>query len=113
METPRPSNLRSVLIEDPDELESWVESWDGSAEEAGRPYCSPAWMLPWWYREATRDALLRAIVLMDDSSTLVAIAPFVADRAYGALTRYRLLAPRRGTPIEPLARRDERSRLRG
>jgi CelD/BcsL family acetyltransferase involved in cellulose biosynthesis len=105
VETPRPSNLRSVLIEDPDELESWVEPWDGLAEEAGRPYCSPAWMLPWWYHEAPRDALLRAIVLMDDSSALVAIAPFVADRAYGALTRYRLLASGRGTPIEPLARR--------
>jgi CelD/BcsL family acetyltransferase involved in cellulose biosynthesis len=97
--------LNAVLIEDADDLRSWVEPWDGLARAAGRPFCSPAWMLAWWRHEAPADARLRTIVVTDEDGELVAIAPFFAHRVRGSLTRYRFLASARGTPIEPLARR--------
>jgi CelD/BcsL family acetyltransferase involved in cellulose biosynthesis len=91
-----------VVIDDPCDVEEWVEPWDSLAEAAGRPFCSPAWMLSWWHCEAP-PARLHAIFVVDGDE-LIGVAPMLADRIYSGLTRYRLLASHRGTPNEPMSR---------
>ena len=95
--------MRAIVVDDAGGLESWESPWDDLAGTMSRPFCSPSWMLPWWHAEAPPGACLRAIVVVDQHG-LLAIAPFFTHPDHGALTRYRLLASARGTPIEPLAR---------
>jgi CelD/BcsL family acetyltransferase involved in cellulose biosynthesis len=83
--------LDVTVIDDPHDAEAIRGQWDQLAVAAGRPYCSPAWMLSWWARARTGDARLRTIVIRDRSSVL-AIAPFFAQVGRLGLTEYRLLA---------------------
>lgn len=89
-ETSRPGAVELTVINDPGNLESVREEWDELAIAAGRPYCSPAWMLSWWARARTGDARLRVIVLRDRQGIL-AVAPFFAQVGTLRLTEYRLL----------------------
>jgi CelD/BcsL family acetyltransferase involved in cellulose biosynthesis len=79
-----------AIIDDARDLQAVRDEWDELAVAAGRPYCSPAWMLAWWGRARTGDARLRTIVLRDRMGVL-AIAPFFAQVGALGLTEYRLL----------------------
>lgn len=94
-------SVRSLLIEDPAELETYAERWDALAVALGRPYCAPAWMLA-WLRHAKPRAQLRTVVVLD-GERLVAIAPFCVVRSRLGLGRYSLLAADSCSPVEPLA----------
>jgi len=82
--------LGVAVIDNRGEAEAIREEWDELAVAAGRPYCSPAWMLPWWTWMRTGNAQLRTIVFHDRVG-VVAIAPFFAQIGKLGLTEYRLL----------------------
>lgn len=79
-----------AVIDDARDAEGLREEWDELAVAIGRPFCSPAWMLPWWAHVRTGDARLRMIVLRDRRRVL-AIAPFFAQVGNLGLIEYRLL----------------------
>lgn len=83
-------------------LERLYEEWDALAVAAGRPFCSPAWMLAWWRHAAPPGAELRAVVVRDGGD-VAAIAPFFADRRRGVV-RLRLLGSGTSPRREPLVR---------
>ncbi len=93
--------VRSVLIEDPAELEAYGASWDALAVKLGRPYCAPAWMLA-WLRHAEPRVNLRTVVALD-GERMVGIAPFCVTRNRLGLGSYSLLAAASCSPVEPLA----------
>ena len=78
-------------------------AWDVLAVECARPYCSPAWLLPWWRHAAPTGARLRTVVVLDGEE-LVAIAPLYASRD-GGLDQHRLLGRGASLGVEPLARK--------
>ena len=83
------------LIDTPAALAPHTRAWDALALAAGRPYCAPGWMLPWWRHAAPSGALLRTVVAIEGGE-LIGIAPLFAAR--GAIgPTYRLL----GSPIAP------------
>src|SRR5436309_11631377 len=101
--------LRAEVIDDLSLLGRWEAEWDALAVAAGRPFSAPAWMLPWWRHAAPRGAQLRVVLVLEEDR-LVGVGPFFADRAYGGLARYRVLAATRSYRAEPLSapgRQDE------
>jgi CelD/BcsL family acetyltransferase involved in cellulose biosynthesis len=94
--------MDAEIVRDGSALERLSEDWDALALAAGRPYCTPAWMLAWWKHAAPAGAELRAVVVSEDGE-VVAIAPFFADRRRG-LSRWRLLGSGTSPRREPLAR---------
>ncbi|HEX5145495.1 MAG TPA: GNAT family N-acetyltransferase [Conexibacter sp.] len=97
--------LRPLVVERADELEPWLDAWDALAVAAGRPFCTPAWMLAWWREGRSGDARLRVVLAFDDAAggELVGVGPFFAQVAYG-LAEYRLLGAGFTHRIGPLAR---------
>ena len=94
--------VRAELVEDLEALAAYREPWDALAVECARPYCSPAWLLPWWRHAAPTGARLRTVVVLDGEE-LVAIAPLYASRDAG-LDQHRLLGRGASLGVEPLAR---------
>ena len=90
VEPGRRATFETTVINDPRDAEPIREEWDELAVAAGRPYCSPAWMLAWWAHARTGDARLRTIVLSEHGHVL-AVAPFFAQIGKLGLTEYRLL----------------------
>ncbi len=93
--------MRSVLIENLAELETYGASWDALAVKLGRPYCAPGWMLA-WLRHVEPRGRLRTVVALD-GDRLVGIAPFYVMPSRLGPARYRLLAAASCSPVEPLA----------
>jgi CelD/BcsL family acetyltransferase involved in cellulose biosynthesis len=91
-----------VLIEEIAELERYREPWDRLAVALGQPYCSPAWMLPWWRHAVTGTAELRAVVVRDGSE-LVGLAPYFVQIGRAGLAEYRVLGAGGAHRIGPLA----------
>jgi CelD/BcsL family acetyltransferase involved in cellulose biosynthesis len=83
-------STRFIVVEDVDSLTPHLSAWDGLAQEQGKPFCAPGWMLSWWLYARSGDARLR-VVLVFDGQDLVAVGPFFAQVAYG-LVELRLLA---------------------
>ena len=94
--------LRGEMIADEGALARLAPEWDALAVARRRPFCAPAWMLAWWRHVAPRDARLRAVAVFE-GDRLRGLAPFYADSKALGLVRYRLLAARTSTRIEPLA----------
>src|SRR4051812_13405243 len=92
--------LTADLLEDVEALTQHRAGWDALAVAAGRPYCTPAWMLAWW-REAAPPGARLAVIVVRDGTELAAIAPLWADPES---SRYGMLAERTASPLEPLAR---------
>jgi len=86
----RRAEIETTVIDDPRDAEPIREQWDELAVQAGRPYCSPAWMLAWWAHARTGDARLRTIVVTELGQVL-AVAPFFAQVGRFGLVEYRLL----------------------
>jgi CelD/BcsL family acetyltransferase involved in cellulose biosynthesis len=97
------SSLRSLVIEQVDELEPYVEAWDALAAAAGRPFCTPAWMLAWWREGRSGDARLRVVLVLDADGTLVGVGPFFAQVGPLQLAEYRLLGAGFSHRVGPLA----------
>jgi CelD/BcsL family acetyltransferase involved in cellulose biosynthesis len=97
--------LRGELVVDTARLESLKREWDELAVQCSRPYCSPAWMLPWWRHMAPEGALLR-VAASFDGERLVGLAPFWAQPRGPAPTRYRTLSAQTAEPQEILAAPD-------
>jgi len=83
--------LRTLVVEQPEELAPYVEAWDELAAAAGRPFCAPAWMLAWWREGRRGDARLRVVLALDDADELVGVGPFFAQVGRLGLAEYRLL----------------------
>ena len=64
-----PPALRSLVVEQPDALDPYLDAWDALAAEAGRPFCTPAWMLAWWRDGREGDARLRVVLALDEAGT--------------------------------------------
>ena len=94
--------MRAELVEDIEALAAYSNPWDALAVECARPYCCPAWLLPWWRHAAPVGARLRTVVVLDGEQ-LVAIAPLYASRGVG-LDIHRLLGRGASLGVEPLAR---------
>lgn len=90
VELGRHATIETTVIDDPRDAEPIREQWDELAVAAGRPYCSPAWMLAWWAHARTGDARLRTIVLSERGRVL-AVAPFFAQVGRFGLVEYRLI----------------------
>ncbi len=86
----RPAKIDTIVIDDPRDAEPIRDQWEDLAVAAGRPFCSPAWMLAWWAHARTGDARLRTIVLSERGRVL-AVAPFFAQVGRFGLVEYRLL----------------------
>jgi CelD/BcsL family acetyltransferase involved in cellulose biosynthesis len=78
------------VVEDLDSLTRHQLAWDALAQEQGKPFCAPGWMLSWWREARVGDARLR-VVLVFVGAELVAVGPFFAQVAFG-LVELRLLA---------------------
>jgi hypothetical protein len=91
VEPGRRSRIETTVISDQRNAEPIREQCDELAVTAGRPCCSPAWMLAWWAHARAGDARLRTIVLSERSRVLT-VAPFVAQAGKLGLTEYRLLS---------------------
>jgi CelD/BcsL family acetyltransferase involved in cellulose biosynthesis len=83
-------STRFVVVEDVNSLAPHLSAWDALAEQQGKPFCAPGWMLSWWLHARSGDARLR-VVLVFRGSDLVAVGPFFAQVAFG-LVELRLLA---------------------
>jgi CelD/BcsL family acetyltransferase involved in cellulose biosynthesis len=94
--------LRGRLLVEVGAIEEVREGWDALAVAAGRPFCSPAWMLAWWRHVAPARAKLR-VVAVYDGNELVGIAPFFSSRTRGGLVQFRMLGSRTSVRLEPLA----------
>ena len=90
------------MIEQPDELDPYIEAWDALAATAGRPFCAPGWMLAWWREGRSGDARLRVVLALEADGTLVGVGPFFAQVSLG-LAEYRLLGAGFCHRIGPLA----------
>ena len=100
------TGLSGQLVEEAGALDAVREEWDALAASAGRPYCTPAWMLSWWHAARVGDARLRVVVVRDGSE-VVAIAPFFAQVSRPAglrLVELRLLGAGGAHRIGPLCR---------
>lgn len=95
--------LRPLVVEQPKQLAPHLEAWDALAAEAGRPFCTPAWMLAWWQEGRSGDARLRVVLALDADGALVGVGPFFAQVALG-LAEYRLLGAGFSHRVGPLAR---------
>src|SRR5829696_1798394 len=82
--------------------ESLAPAWDALAEAAGRPYCAPGWLLPWWRHVAPRGSQLR-VVAVREGDELIGLAPFHVFRWRG-LPAYSLLGTNLSSRVEPLVR---------
>jgi CelD/BcsL family acetyltransferase involved in cellulose biosynthesis len=94
--------LQTLVVEDPESLTDRLASWDALAVGAGRPFCSPAWMLAWWHEARTGDARLR-VVLVLEQGRLIGVGPFFAQVGPLGLVEMRLLAAGFCHRIGPLA----------
>ncbi len=95
--------LAGEVLDSPNGLEAYRESWDALSEECGLPFCSPSWTLSWWRNVPNSGAALRVVVVRDGDE-LVAIAPFYAECRPGRPTRYRLLSATTSHRVEPLVK---------
>lgn len=91
------------MIEQPDELDPYLEAWDALAAAAGRPFSTPAWMLAWWREGRSGDARLRVVLALDTDGTLVGVGPFFAQVGPLGLAEYRLLGAGFSHRVGPLA----------
>ena len=102
--SPKPA-LRALVVEREEELTPYLGAWDALASAAGRPFCTPAWMLAWWREGRTGDARLRVVLVLNPSGELVGVGPFFAQVGRLRLAEYRLLGAGFSHRIGPLARR--------
>jgi CelD/BcsL family acetyltransferase involved in cellulose biosynthesis len=98
------------LVEDLDRLEELAPAWDRLAEACGAPYCSPAWMLPWWRHVAPPRSRLR-VVVVGDGDEMDGIAPFYARGGRAGIARYRALASGTSFRVGPIARPGAEARV--
>lgn len=104
MRTVPPSALRPLTVERADELDPYLEAWDALAAQAGRPFCTPAWMLAWWREGREGDARLRVVLALDEAGEPVGVGPFFAQVGPLRLAEYRLLGAGFSHRVGPLAR---------
>lgn len=104
MRTVSPPALQSLIVEQPDDLDPYVDTWDALAAEAGRPFCTPAWMLSWWRDGREGDARLRVVLALDPDGELIGVGPFFAQVGPLKLAEYRLLGAGFSHRVGPLAR---------
>ncbi|HXE44381.1 MAG TPA: GNAT family N-acetyltransferase [Conexibacter sp.] len=95
--------MAPLVVAQADELAPYLDAWDALAQAAGRPFCTPGWMLAWWREGRSGDARLRVVLALDADDQLVGVGPFFAQVAYG-LAEYRLLGAGFTHRIGPLAR---------
>jgi CelD/BcsL family acetyltransferase involved in cellulose biosynthesis len=95
--------LRPRVVDDPDALAPYAATWDELAAAAGRPFCTPAWMLAWWREGRSGDARLRVVLALDEHDELVGVGPFFAQVGPLRLTEYRLLGAGFSHRVGPLA----------
>ena len=100
------SPLRGVLVNRPAELHEYREAWDELAVLTGRPYCSPAWLLPWWQHARPEQAVLKMVLVLDGDD-LVAVAPIFADLGFGGVVRHRLMGSTRRDLLVPAELEEE------
>ena len=94
---------QTIVVEDRESLEPYLDAWDALAVEHSRPFCAPAWMLSWWSEARTGDARLR-VVLVSDEQGLAGVGPFFAQVGPLGLVEMRLLGAGFCHRIGPLAR---------
>lgn len=97
-----PPAPRSLVVAHVEELAPRLDAWDALAQAAGRPFCTPAWMLAWWQEGRSGDARLRVVLALDEDDAPIGVGPFFAQVAYG-LAEYRLLGAGFTHRIGPLA----------
>lgn len=102
-QVPSPA-LRTLVVEQADELTPHLEAWDRLAIAAGLPCCTPAWMLAWWQEGRSGDARLRVVLVLDERDELVGVGPFFAQVGPLRLAEYRLLGAGFSHRVGPLAR---------
>ena len=110
------TDLEPVVIDDAGALEPYLAAWDRLAVAAGRPFCSPAWMVSWWCNGRTGDARLRIVLAVDSAGELIGVGPFFAQVTSAGpieLAEYRLLAAGFSHRVGPLARSGREQEVAG
>jgi len=92
------------VVERADALDPYLDAWDALAAEAGRPFCTPAWMLAWWRDGREGDARLRVVLALDPDGEPIGVGPFFAQVGPLKLAEYRLLGAGFSHRVGPLAR---------
>jgi CelD/BcsL family acetyltransferase involved in cellulose biosynthesis len=96
--------LDAQIVDEPSGLESLRDEWDRLAVAAGRPYCSPHWMLAWWRHARPPTARLHSVAVREDGR-LIGMAPLWAPNDRRDPTGHRVLAGGLSAPVGPLAER--------
>src|SRR5579883_2391274 len=96
--------LAARVVTRSDELMPVVAAWDRLAQDQGRPFSSPAWILPWWQCVAAPAGRRLRTVLVTDGADVVAVFPVFVQRTRTGLNHYRLLASEMSAGAEPLVR---------
>jgi CelD/BcsL family acetyltransferase involved in cellulose biosynthesis len=73
--------LTAHVVTAVEELEPFLDEWDGLAVKQGQPFSAPGWALAWWEHMRPDRAGLR-VVLVRDRDSLVGVAPMYATGAY-------------------------------
>jgi CelD/BcsL family acetyltransferase involved in cellulose biosynthesis len=79
------------IVSDVSELERWIPAWDALAVAAGRPYCAPGWLLPWWEELRPVETSLHVVVVERDGM-LATIAPYFVHHGRFGRRDLRLLS---------------------
>ena len=94
--------LAVAIAGDESDLEGIRARWDQLAVEAGRPFCAPGWMLPWWRNACPAGAGLR-VVTVTDRDRLLGVAPLWTAKDRGGRSDYEALSTWLAPPAGPLA----------
>ena len=87
-----------------DELVPFVAAWDQMAVEQGRPFSSPAWLLPWWECVASPAGHQLRAVVVTEGPDVVGVFPFWVERTSTGLNHYRLMGCDVSAGAQPVVR---------
>jgi CelD/BcsL family acetyltransferase involved in cellulose biosynthesis len=97
--TMTPQVLREIR-----ELEAVAQEWDELSVDAGAPFTSPKWLIPWWRHAAPSGASLCVIVVRGDGGVVVGVAPLFSEKDAVGLRKARFLGAGASLYVEPVAR---------
>lgn len=93
--------LDTEILSDAAAVDRIASDWDALALSAGKPYCAPGWLMPWWGNVAPAGALLRVVVAREEGR-VSGVAPYALMPWRAGLWRATLLATDLSSRVEPL-----------
>lgn len=95
--------IKTEVVEDVRALDEIAGEWDDLTVQAGAPFTSPRWLLPWWRYAAPIGARLCVIVVRRDEE-IVGIAAFFIEKDRLGLRKLRAMGAGASLYVEPVAK---------